>query len=144
MPAITIGTTAVRRLRFCVALTTTLVCLVVWSPKSTAAEKEPVDAPAASPRLFEQHGAAAPLDADAYIMPQPKVVPRQVNFQPPNSATPRPIKPLIVNRRRPFPHPPHKIHVAKLPKSRSANSALTSRFPPGNCRPITGQSAWHL
>ena len=105
MPAITTGTTAVRPLRFCVALTTTLVCLVVWSPKSTAAEKVPVSAPAASPRLFEQHGAAAPLDADAYITPQPKVVPRQVNFQPPASGTPRPIKPLIVESPEAIPAP---------------------------------------
>jgi hypothetical protein len=131
MPAITTGTIAVRPLRLCVALTTALVCLVVWSPKSTAAEKEPVDVPAASPRLFEQHEGAAPLDADAYITPQPKVVSRQVNFQPPTSDTPRPFKPLIVESPEAIPAPPTQDPCGEVTEKPLGQLGINIAIPAG-------------
>jgi hypothetical protein len=109
MSAITLGCAAVRLPRFGVTLSATLVCLVVGPARLIAAEKEPAGSAAASPRPFEQHEAATPLapplDADAYITPQPKVVPRQVNFQLPSTGTPQPIKPMIVEPPAAMPTP---------------------------------------
>jgi hypothetical protein len=109
MSAITTGSAAVRPARFGVALSIVAVCLATGPVTLPAAEAEPTGTGLAAPPAFKQLEVSAPLtppiDADAYITGQPKVAPRQVNFQQPGSATPQPIKPLIVESPMPISAP---------------------------------------
>jgi hypothetical protein len=74
-----------------------------------AAEKAATGTGIAAPLPFHQQDSAKPLtppiDTDAYIATQPKVVPRQVNFQLPPPAAPQPIKPLVIESPETLPVP---------------------------------------
>jgi hypothetical protein len=98
-----------RQSRFWFALLAALCWLWAAMCESIAAENDAATAQTQAPRPFEQSGNASqlapPLDVDSYITRQPKVLPRQVNFQLPAPGTsqpratqlsaPRAISPLI-------------------------------------------------
>jgi hypothetical protein len=98
-----------RRCRVCVVFWITFGILALSPCRWGAAGDDSAGNEPNAPRSLEQNQRAtlllSPLDADAYLTRQPKVVPRQVNFQLPSTGTPQPISPLIVEPPTAMPKP---------------------------------------